>query len=351
MRGGTSDDSVLKAAWADFGDQRPLVAIVEVSADVSTNRVYRLVLDDGTAVVAKVSAYGSYYLFREDHDRLHRLHVLLDRTRYKHLLADVLQRFHRTYTYDGGDVWVALYQEVERRDQLPRIITDEQVDNLAEEMALFHRQCADLSPVIPASSTTIKVDAIHLLAMSRNPETSAAMHLSPQQLGVVELHCRAFLDRLDELGYDEMPRIPVLIDWNLGNFSVDTASDGRFRLFSRWDYDWFRIEPRVLDFYSFSRVSSSTGDRTQFTYSSHTLLEPRFRRFLSAYHRINPLTRTDLLMMKEAYRFFLLNYVIGQGEHFFIPSLAQTLRREAIEVHLPSVDRLDITPLFELIEE
>lgn len=350
MRGGDRDHEILRQAWADFGDPRRLSSIVEVSADVSTNRVYRLVLDNGSAVVAKVSAYGSYYLFREDHDRLHRLHVLLARTRYKHLLADVLQQNGRTYTYDRGDAWVALYEEVERRSQLPRIIEDDQVDNMAEEMALFHRQCADLAPVIPGSSTSIKVDAIHILDMARNPETSHALHLSPGQLAVVERHARLFLDRLDELGYDELQRIPVLIDWNLGNFSVDTASDGRFRLFSRWDYDWFRIDPKVLDFYSFSRVSSSTGDRTQFTYSAHTLLEPRFQRFLGAYHRINPLTEVDIQLIGEAYRFFLLNYVIGQGEHFFIAPLAATLRREAVDVHLPALERFDLSPLLALLD-
>ena len=55
-----------------------------------------------------------------------------------------------------------------------------------------------------------------------------------------------------------------------------TAPDGSFRLFSRWDYDWFRIEPRLLDFYFLSRVSSRTGDRTRFTYGAHTLVEPTF---------------------------------------------------------------------------
>ena len=349
MRGGDSDDEILRATWHQYGDPRRLHTIVEVSADVSTNRVYRLVLEDGSAVVAKVSAYGSYYLFREDHDRLHRLHVLLARTRYRHLLADVMQRQNRTFTYDRGDAWVALYAEVERRDQLPRIITDDQVDNLAEEMALFHRQCADLAPVIPGSSTSIKVDAIHILDQARNPETSNSLHLSPVQLKVVEHHARSFLDRLDELGYDELQRIPVLIDWNTGNFSVDTASDGRFRLFSRWDYDWFRIDPKVLDFYSCSRVSSRTGDRTEFTYSAHTLLEPRFQRFLGAYHRINALTEVDIRLIGEAYRFFLLNYVIGRGEHFFIPALAATLRREAVDVHLPAFERLDLSPLLDLL--
>jgi hypothetical protein len=67
-----------------------------------------------------------------------------------------------------------------------------------------------------------------------------------------------------ESGYDDWPKMPVLIDWNLGNFSVefDEEDRSRFRLFSRWDYDWFRIESRLLDFYFLSRVSSRTGDRS-----------------------------------------------------------------------------------------
>ena len=120
---------------------------------------------------------------------------------------------------------------------------------------------------------------------------------------------------IHESGYDEWPKMPVLIDWNLGNFSVEFDRDDRsqFRLFSRWDYDWFRIESRLLDFYFLSRVSSRTGDRTSFTYGAHTLLEPRFRRFLRAYHAEYPLTPDEVLFLKEAYRFFLLNYVVREG--------------------------------------
>ena len=62
----------LADAWAAYGDTRRMVTLIEVSAKVSTNRVYRLQLDDGGSVIAKVSSYGSYFLFREDHDRIHR---------------------------------------------------------------------------------------------------------------------------------------------------------------------------------------------------------------------------------------------------------------------------------------
>jgi Ser/Thr protein kinase RdoA (MazF antagonist) len=141
----------------------------------------------------------------------------------------------------------------------------------------------------------------------------------------------------------------VLVDWNLGNFSVVFADDDSFRLFSRWDYDWFRIEPRLHDFYFLSRVSSATGDRTQFTYSSHTLVEPRFERFIAAYHAVNPLSEDDIRFLPEAYRFFLLNYVIREGARFFRSDYCERFRRESARVYLPGLDHLDITPLLRAI--
>ena len=104
----------------------------------------------------------------------------------------------------------------------------------------------------------------------------------------------------------------MLIDWNLGNFSVDYHGD-RFRLYSRWDYDWFRMDPRTLDFYFLSRVSSRTGDRTVFTYGPHTFVEPRFQLFLNAYHRVYPLRPNEVVFLREVYRFFILNYVDPPG--------------------------------------
>jgi hypothetical protein len=334
-------------AWAALGDTRSIVGSVEVSAMVSTNRVDRLQLSDGSEVVAKTSSYGSYFLFREDHDRLHRLENFLVGTRYRSFLARTLVGPNgRPFTWYDGRKWVAFYDVLEVREKLPKIISDQQVTNLGEEMALFHRQCADVSALIPRTSTSIRSDAVNLFELVSSPElVGANLHLSPEQVDVVRRHSHRFLERLDELGYDDMARIPVLIDWNLGNFSVETDQGGRFRLFSRWDYDWFRIEPRVLDMYSLSRVSSQTGDRTAFTYASHPLLEPRFQTLLAAYHRIFPLTEDDVLMIGEAYRFFLLHYVIHEADAFFTPSLATILRREAVDYHLPACDELDLAPL------
>src|SRR4051812_14883070 len=106
-------ESHLRDAWSAYGDARLIRSVVEVSAKVSTNRVYRLHLDDGASVVAKVSSYGSYFLFREDHDRIHRTRELLQPTRWAGLLADVLTergptlpgRSAKVFTYYNGELW------------------------------------------------------------------------------------------------------------------------------------------------------------------------------------------------------------------------------------------------------
>jgi len=343
------DDELVQTvhdAWAAFGDPRAVRAVIEVSAMVSTNHVYRVELDDASSVVAKVSSYGSYFLFREDHDRLHRCRELLQRTRHANLLADILSRDGRVFTWYTGRLWTVFYQDVPRRDALPRVLSTSQIENLAEEIADFHLACMRVSRQVGLTSKSIKSDAIHLFDLVTDPHASARFHLDASELAVVRRHTHEFLEALDAFRYDRWWKMPVLIDWNLGNFSVEWRGE-RFRLFSRWDYDWFRIEPRVLDFYFLSRVSSATGDRTAFTYGPHTLVEPGFAAFLRAYHRTFPLREEDVLFLPEAYRFFILNYVIREGDAFFQPDLLPRLQREAVAYSLPAYDSLDIRPLLD----
>jgi Ser/Thr protein kinase RdoA (MazF antagonist) len=241
-------------------------------------------------------------------------------------------------------MWAVFYDDVPRGESLPRVLSEDMIRNLGREMAEFHLACTDLAPRIPGGSKTIKSDAIHLLDLLESPFAPRNFDLPPEAIGLLWRHTHDFLERLVVLGYDEWTKIPVLIDWNLGNFSVKPGPTG-FRLFSRWDYDWFRIEPRLLDFYFLSRVSSRTGDRTHFTYSPHTFAEPRFIAFLQAYHTTNPLTETDIRFLRECYRFFILNYVIREGDHFFVEDLWRRLQKEAVHTYLPATDELDLDPV------
>jgi hypothetical protein len=337
-------------AWAHYGDPRRIVEILDMSAMVSTNTVMRVKLSDGSAVFAKISSYGSYFLFAEDHDRLHRLALLLRGTRFEGLLADSLTVADgQPFTYYDGEVWVAFYTEVEHKQRLPRILSDADIANLAREMAHLHIACGALASHIPPTSTSIKSDAIALHDTLTEPHSAARFYLDVADLNVLRSNTHTFLLNLIDLRYDDMPKIPVLIDWNLGNFTVEFNDSGAFRLFSRWDYDWFRIDTRMLDFYFLSRVSSETGDRTAFTYGSHTLLEPRFVGFLRAYHSVNPLTEREILFLKEAYRFFILNYVVRSGNHFFRDDFWRNFQRDAVSQHLPNLEAINLEPVVDMV--
>ena len=339
-------------AWAASDDPREVTGVAELSAMVSTNRVYRLSLDDGTTVIAKSSSYGSFFLFAEDHDRLFRVTQLLRGGRYEGFMAAPLTRGDRPFLWYDGETWVVFYEEIAIADQLPRRLTHAQVRRLATEIASFHRACDSIRNLVPPPSKTAKSDAVNLYERLGSRNAADVFGLEQSRIDLVRRHTHRFLMAIHESGYDYWPKIPVLIDWNLGNFSVEFGdSDRDFRLFSRWDYDWFRIESRLLDFYFLSRVSSTTGDRSVWTYGAHTLLEPRFRAFLAAYHAVFPLAPEELLFLKEAYRFFLLYYVVGEGRHFFRHGFWQHLLHDAVDVQLPALDDLDLTPLLSIVDE
>jgi Ser/Thr protein kinase RdoA (MazF antagonist) len=341
---------VVATAWADY-DGRDVVEMQELSAMVSTNRVYRLVLADGVDVIAKSSNYGSFFMFAEDHERLHEVEELLDGGPYQDFMARVLTRDGRPYLWYDGEMWVAFYAAIEIGSGLPRRLSDAQVARLGTEIGRFHRACGEIAPALPPPSKTAKSDAVNLYERLGSRNAGDVFGLDQSRIDLVRRHTHRFLMAIHESGYDSWPKIPVLIDWNLGNFSVQFGEHrDDFRLFSRWDYDWFRIESRLLDFYFLSRVSSSTGDRSVWTYGSHTLLEPRFRIFLRAYHQVAPLTREEILFIKEAYRFFLLNYVVREGRHFFRYEFWQHLMHDAVDVQLPAIDSLDLSPLLSIVD-
>ena len=156
-----------------------------------------------------------------------------------------------------------------------------------------------------------------------------------QHEDTIRRHCEQFLVNSDKVNYTtQFETIPVFVDWNIGNFSV--TAEGKF--YSRWDYDWFRESSRVMDFYFFSRVVSDVGDRTVFSYLIDTLMEDRFIMFLKEYHRIFPLTEPEVRFIREAYRFFILNYVIKDGQHFFRQNYSQKLQKEAHDIYFPAID-------------
>ncbi len=353
---------IINEAWEAYGDGRSIVATDELSPHVSTNRVYRLVLSDQRRVIAKLSSYGSYVHFRQDHQLVDQWIALLRGGRFDGLLARVLRQEDRVFLHRGSidvdapgggrstiDAWVVFYREAPTRSLLSRVLTDLEIVALARELAELHRECDQIRTELRPTWKTLGSDVANLYDALGNAAWRAERHIHSDLTRVLRSQCDTFLDEGERLGYHRMHRIPVLIDWNIGNFSVTPTKSG-FTLFSRWDYDWFRIEPRVLDFYFCSRVVGQVGDRTEFSYLVDPLFEQRFQLFLRTYHKIFPLTEAELLFLKESYRFFILNYVIRLGEHFFAPNIWPRLVREAIEVYLPSLETRDFRNLLPALD-
>lgn len=97
---------------------------------------------------------------------------------------------------------------------------------------------------------------------------------------------------------------------------------------------------RTLDFYFMARVTSDVGDRTVFSYLVNPLMEERFLIFLKNYHNVFPLTENEIRFLQEAYRFFILNYVIKDGRYFFHEIFASKLQQEAYELYFPSIEKV-----------
>ena len=72
------------------------------------------------------------------------------------------------------------------------------------------------------------------------------------------------------------------------------------------------------------------GGSNIFSYLIDPVMEPRFLIFLKAYHAIYPITRDEVLFMREAYRFFILNYVVSMVTFFFTNSMRLSCREKRL---------------------
>lgn len=326
--------NVITKAWEEYDPSRKISSIVDISARVSTNHVFAVKFENSDLIIAKCSYYGKFTHFKEDHTIINILSNTLPFP-YENFLARSLTRDNEVYTYrykDGDfDAWVVFYYPITIHKKLPKQLDETHIRKLGDELAKFHQACEHVKHQLPKASKTLKTDIDELKKIIQTDDGIAAYG---PHVDFIRDQCDIFLANSQTLGYESFSSIPVFVDWNIGNFSVtdDTA------FYSRWDYDWFRVGSRVLDFYFFSRVSSTAGDRTVFSYLADPLMEDRFMMFLREYHRTFPLTAEEVLFMKEAYRFFIINYVIKDGRYFFHQIYAKRLMREAFETYFPMLD-------------
>ncbi|HEY4653004.1 MAG TPA: hypothetical protein VIH22_00750 [Cyclobacteriaceae bacterium] len=326
---------IIRDAWAGYDPDRKVRSVVDISAMVSTNHVFRVRFQDGGFVVAKCSFFGKFEHFKEDHTIINILGNSLPHP-FENFLAKSLMKEGEVYTYQYKqgimDAWVVFYNRIQTDQRLPRLLEESHIRKLGGELARFHLACLAVNDKLPRFSKTLKIDIDSLLEFVG---TEYGRFEHRQHIDDIRRQCDLFFENTARLGYSRFEKLPVFVDWNIGNFSV--TEDIRF--YSRWDYDWFRISSRVMDFYFFSRVASSVGDRTLFSYLVDPLMEDRFTWFLEEYHRVYPLTVPEIHFMKEAYRFFILNYVIKDGRYFFHQVYATRLQHEAYEIYFPSLDK------------
>jgi len=341
---------VIERAWKEYGDFRRIAEVHDISANVSTNKVYRIVLGDGHEIIGKTTLYGSYVYFRQDHRLVEQWHRHLANTRYRDFLAPILQKEEGdVFTTHIDDTWVVFYEKTNFYDFLPKILSEDQVRCFGTEMGALHHASSRLAPSLAKSWKNLGSDVANLYDMLGSKSWREEHQIEDSAESIVRRQCDTFLMNAEKLGYHNFQKIPVLVDWNIGNFSVGFDADG-FRFFSRWDYDWFRVEPRAMDFYFCARVVRAEGDQDTFSYTTAPFFEPRFIEFLRAYHKEFAISEEELLFTKEAYRVFLLNYVMRIGEHFFRPEICARLQHEALENYFPSLDQTDFSPLLEAIK-
>ncbi len=328
-------NEIVSKAWNAYDASREIIRIEDISARVSTNHVYRITLQDQNFVVAKLSYFGKFEHFVEDHAIINAMANNLPEP-FENFLARSLFKGSELFVYHHQteliDAWVIFYRPVKILHRLPKRLNHHQISRLGSETARFHEACLTIKNSLPESSKSmlVDIDGLEHVLTTEEGEYQFRGHVE-----LIKKHCEIFRKNYIDLDADSMDAIPVFVDWNIGNFSVTDD----LQLFSRWDYDWFRMSSRIMDFYFFSRVVSEAGDRTVFTYNIDVLMHERFLLYLKSYHNRNPLTEREILLLKECYRFFLLTYVIKYGSYFFHEIFATKLQKETLELHLPSVDK------------
>ena len=328
---------IITEAWTSYDDSRQVLTIEDISARVSTNHVYLIEIDDGSKVIGKLSYFGFYEGFMEDHRLINALSINLPAP-YEYFVSQSLtkkgQVFTHRYQDSVLDAWVVFYKPMRIDQMLPKKLDIPTIENLGSELAKFHKACDAIAGILPDWSKTMQFDLDHLKNIL---QTDDGQYEHRGNIETIQKQIEIFEKESEKLEADQWKSIPVFVDWNIGNFSVDV--NGHF--YSRWDYDWFRMSSRVMDFYFFSRVCSTIGDKTMFSYGIDPLMEDRFITFLKAYHDVFPLTEKEVLFMKEAYRFFILNYVVKDGRYFFHEIYASQLQREAFEIYFQQIDQFD----------
>src|ERR1700761_9081447 len=223
-------DAIIKKAWEGYDASKTIKEIVDISAMVSTNHVFRITFDDDDMVIAKLSYFGFYEHFKEDHRIIHSLSNNLLYP-FENLLAKSLLKNNRVYIYrykqGRTDAWVVFYNPSRILERLPRRLEERHIIKLGQQVGKFHKACSRVKNVLPKSSKTLRTD---IYALQKHLEKSEKQFGSALKAELLKYHCELFLKNRSNYNMKSFEIIPVFIDWNIGNFSVTP----NIELYSRW---------------------------------------------------------------------------------------------------------------------
>src|ERR1700739_3204836 len=124
---------IISLAWAGYDASKTIKSIDDISAMVSTNHVYRVTFDDDDIIIAKLSYFGKYEYFKEDHRIIHSLSNNLLYP-FENLLSKSLLKNNRVYTYrykqNKVDSLGVFYNPTRIFERLPRRLDEHHIRKL-----------------------------------------------------------------------------------------------------------------------------------------------------------------------------------------------------------------------------
>ena len=184
---------IVEEAWLEYDQSRTIHSIEDISAKVSTNHVYRIKFEDGDFTIAKLSYFGKFDHFVEDHSIINALANNLPAP-FENFLAKSLTKYGQLYTYRHKDslldAWVVFYNPIVIDQKPEKKQSEEQIKILGRELAKFHKACHTVKNTLPPSYKQTNHDINHLLDIL---ETEEGQFEHRNNLTAIKKQCQLFI--------------------------------------------------------------------------------------------------------------------------------------------------------------
>ena len=114
---------IIRLGWKEYNFRREIADVEDLSVNVSTNKVFKLTLVDGGCLMVKVSSFGKFENFKDDHTIINVLANNLEYP-YESFLSSSLMKDDELFLYryedTVADVWMVFYRPVRIAERLPK---------------------------------------------------------------------------------------------------------------------------------------------------------------------------------------------------------------------------------------